>query len=350
MSKSIQEIAAHIQATLEGDATLQIQSVSSMDTATEHDLVFLADEKYATHLKNSPAKAVITHQKLDLPKTQLIVANPRLGFAKALELFDRPKDVRPGIHPKAWVEEGVELDPTVTVYPFVTIRKGAKISKNVILYPGTYIGQNVKIKEDVIIFPNVTVFPNTEIGARVLIHAGTVLGDDGFGYVWDGTQHYKIPQVGRVIIEDDVEVGANAAIDRATTGVTRIGKGTKIDNMVQVGHNVEIGKFCILCGQVGLGGSTKIGEGAMLGGQSGVADHGNVPAMARIGAKTGVTGRLTTSEPVFGTPPVKGRDFFKAHAVFKRLPELHKRIQKLEAEVEKLSGHSEVRRTEESLL
>jgi UDP-3-O-[3-hydroxymyristoyl] glucosamine N-acyltransferase len=337
MSITIEKIASHLNAKLIGDPKLSIESISSVENATKQQLVFIEAKDIQSKVDKTTAGAVICQQEVKTSKTLLIVKNPRIAFAKALELFDRPKDIKQGIDEKAWVEKGAEVDPSATVYPFVTLRSGAKIGKNVILYPGVYVGQNVKIQDDAILFPNVTVFKNTHIGKRVLIHAGARIGDDGFGYVWNGSQHYKIPQVGNVVIEDDVEIGANAAVDRATTGTTKVGQGTKIDNLVQIGHNDQIGKHCIICGQVGLAGSVNIGDGAMLGGQAGVADHVNIAPGARVGAQSGIIQDIKTQKPLFGTPATEASNFFKSHLIIsKKLPEMRKELLRLRKEVEEL--------------
>lgn len=324
MMKSIQEIASYIQAEIIGDPNILIEDINLIS--------FVTDTK---KIHDSLSPVVIIPQKVENNnKTFLVVTNPKLAFAKVLELFERPREIKPGIDARTWIEETAEIDSSATVYPFSTIRRGAKIGKNVIIYPGTYIGSDVFIDDDCILFPQITIFPGTVIGKRVLIHAGAVIGDDGFGYVWDGTKHYKIPQIGKVIIEEDVEIGANTSIDRATTGETRIKIGTKIDNLVQIGHNVHVGAHCILCGQVGLAGSSSIGDGSMLGGQSGVADHIRLGPMNKVAAKSGVLSNSPPNTTLIGFPAVSGREFFKIFIFGKEFPELKKTIKKLQEEIE----------------
>ena len=335
MIKSIQEISFYVGAQVypPENKDQNIGGVASFEKATETELTFIT---HASMLEKTKAQVIIASEKLKTDKTLLLVKNPKLAFAKVLELFDRPAEVSPGIHPQTWIEEGVELDPSVTLYPFVSIRKGAKIGKNVILYSGVYIGDHVGIDEDCVIYPNVVLLPKTKIGKRVIIHSGCVIGDDGFGYVWDGTQHYKMPQIGNVVIEDDVEIGANTCIDRATTGETEIKRGTKIDNLVQVGHNVEVGPHCILCGQVGLAGSSKIGSGSILGGQTGVADHTDIGPMNKIAAQSGIMKETQSGEILMGSPAMPIRDYFKMVALLKQLPKMQKTIKHLQEEIEKL--------------
>lgn len=335
--KNIQEIASHIGATVQGNRDQWISGVASFETATEQELTFIS---HPTMLEKTKAQVVISSEKLETNKTLLLVKNPKLAFAKTLELFDRPKDVKGGIHPQTWIEEGAEMDPSATVYPFTSIRKGTKVGKNVLIYSGVYIGNDVVIDEDSVIYPNAVLLPKTKIGKRVMIHSGCVIGDDGFGYVWDGTQHYKTPQIGKVVVEDDVEIGANTCIDRATTGETKIKMGTKIDNLVQVGHNVHVGAHCILCSQVGLAGSSRIGNGSMLGGQVGIADHVHIGPQNKIAAQSGIMKETSPGETWMGSPAVPIRDYFKTVALLKQLPEMQRTIQRLEKEIEELKNKS----------
>ncbi|MBI2646441.1 MAG: UDP-3-O-(3-hydroxymyristoyl)glucosamine N-acyltransferase [Deltaproteobacteria bacterium] len=344
MTKSIREIASTLEAEVYPSKNIDnsIEGAASFEKATEKELTFIT---HLSMLEKTKALVVICpkelqpeklQEELKTNKTLLFVKNPKLAFAKTLELLDRPQEVQPGISSEAWVDEGAEIDPTATVYPFVSIRKGAKVGKNVILYPGVYVGQDTLIHEDCIIFPNVTLLPKTTLGKRVIIHSGSVIGDDGFGYVWDETTHYKTPQIGCVIIEDDVEIGANTCIDRATTGETKIQRGTKIDNLVQIGHNVEVGAHCILCGQVGIAGSSKIGHGSILGGQTGVADHTDVAPMNKIAGQSGVTANTKANETLMGFPAIPAHEYLKIVALWKHLPEMQKTIKKLEKEIEEL--------------
>ncbi len=337
MAKSIRDIASYIQAEVYPieNSNKNIEGLASFDKATEQEITFIT---HPSMLEKTKAQIIICSEKLETNKTLLLVKNPKLGFAKALELFDRPKDIHPGIHPQTWIEEGAEIDSSATLYPFVSIRKGSKIGKNVLLYSGVYIGQDVVIEEDCVIYPNAVLLPQTKLGKRVLIHSGCVIGDDGFGYVWDGTKHYKTPQIGKVVIEDDVEIGANTCIDRATTGETRIKRGTKIDNLVQIGHNVEVGRHCILCGQVGIAGSSTVGDGSILGGQAGVADHTDIAPMNKIAGQSGITSNTNANETLMGSPALPVQDYFKIVALWKRLPEMYKTIKQLQEEIEEIKN------------
>lgn len=339
MPHKITDIAKHLQ-------TSEIYGNSHGSTDDPKDISFVDKESNIPKMNPNAkvvliSKALFSQLQTPNPATSFIITDhPRISFAKALELFDRPKETNAGIDTRSWVESGAEIDPTAVIYPFASIRRGAKIGKRVILYPGVYVGQDTLIDDDCIIYPNVSIFPKTKIGKRVILHAGSVVGDDGFGYVWDGSCHYKIPQVGRVVIEDDVELGSNAAIDRATTGETHIKRGTKIDNMVQIGHNVRIDEHCILCGQVGVGGSAAIGAGAMIGGQAGVGDHVHVDSQTKIAAQTGVITDTPNGGTLVGFPAMPSMEFFRTVALWKKLPELQDTIKKLQKEVDELKKSS----------
>ncbi len=234
-----------------------------------------------------------------------------------------------GISENAFISEEAEIAPNVTIYDFAYVSGKVRIGQGSVIFPGVFIGEACDIGEECTIYPNVTIRENTVIGNRVIIHPNSVIGADGFGYVFEEGRHYKIPQVGNVLIEDDVEIGAGVTIDRATTGSTVIGKGTKIDNMVQIGHNVRVGSNVILVAQVGIGGSSSIGDNVVLGGQAGVADHTVIDAGTMVAAKSGVMGEVKRG--VYGgVPMIPHRDWLKATALFARLPELKKRIEALE--------------------
>ncbi|HMK43236.1 MAG TPA: UDP-3-O-(3-hydroxymyristoyl)glucosamine N-acyltransferase, partial [Dissulfurispiraceae bacterium] len=236
----------------------------------------------------------------------------------------------PGVSPLASVAASARIADDATIFPFVFIADDVHIGARSIIYPGAFLGAAARVGDDCIIYSNVTIREQVLIGNRVIIHAGAVLGADGFGYVYHEGQHKKIPQVGSVVIEDDVEIGANTAIDRATTGKTVIGGGTKIDNLVQIGHNVQVGRQVILVSQVGIGGSSEIGDGVIFGGQAGIADHAKIAPGTMLGARAGVMPGLLEKGIYSGVPAMPHRDWLRATAIFAQLPELKKRIQLLE--------------------
>ncbi|NOZ25314.1 MAG: UDP-3-O-(3-hydroxymyristoyl)glucosamine N-acyltransferase [Nitrospirae bacterium] len=329
----LKDLAERIGATPLSDDDVDIRGVGGIDSAEEGFLTFVADRRLISRLKTSAAAAVIVKEPIegiDIP--QIAAENPLLAFARALEVFyvnpPRPKGVMSG----AVVSGSARLGRDVTVHPMSFLADGVSVGDRTVIYPGAFVGENSTIGEDCVIHPNVTIREGVTIGSRVIIHAGAVIGSDGFGYVFADDRHHKIPQVGGVIIGDDVEIGAAATIDRATTGNTRIGEGTKIDNLVQIGHNVSIGKHCIIVAQVGIGGSTDIGDYVTLAGQVGVADHVHIEDGCIVGAKSGVQGRLRKGV-YSGIPVMPHFRWLKARALYEKLPELQKKIRELEKRI-----------------
>ncbi len=334
----LKDISQQINARLIGDGEIEIRGVSGLDTAGEGDLTFIKNKKYLPSLIRSGATAVITGEYLDEIKIpQLIVENPLLGFAMALEVFYPVKKRAPGISNKAHVSETAKIGRDVVISPFVYIGEDVTVGDNTILYPGVFIDDNVSIGTNCTIFSNVCIYDNVKIGSRVRIHSGTVIGSDGFGYVFDGDRHYKIPQVGGVIIGDDVEIGASVTIDRATTGNTIIGEGTKIDNLVQIAHNVHIGKHCIIVAQVGIAGSTRLGNHVTLAGQVGVSDHTTIEDGTVVTAQSGVMGDV--KKGVYsGSPAMSHFKWLRVRATLEHLPDMHKKLKEIEKAIEELKG------------
>lgn len=329
----LKEIASLLSGEVLGDPDVEISGVSGIAEAKERDITFVSAKKYLKDISKCRASCILVKEPIpDIGIAQLKVSNPYLAFAKLLEYFYiKPK--RPvGISEDAIVSDKAKVGTDVSIFPFAYVADGASIGDGVVVHPYVFIGENSAIGENCIIYPHATIRENVTIGKRVIIHSGAVIGSDGFGYVFDGGRHHKIPQVGGVIIEDDVEIGANVSIDRATMGNTIIGGGTKIDNLVQIGHNVKIGGNSILCGQVGVAGSSEIGDYVTLGGQVGIADHIKIDSGVMIGAQSGILGGL--SKGIYsGTPAIPHRDWLKAQAVFARLPELHKKLRELEEKI-----------------
>lgn len=326
----VREIAEIISGEVLGDPEIEIRGISSVAEAKEGDITFLSDRRYLKYCLTSGASCVIVQEFTeDIKKTQIKVKNPYYAFAVLLERFYPRKEDMKGISPMAFVSEHARIGKDVTIYPFVFVSDGVEIDDNSVIYPFVFIGRDSFIGSSCLIYSNVTIREGVRIGSRVIIHAGAVIGSDGFGYVFEGGRHYKIPQIGNVIIGDDVEIGANVTIDRATTGNTIIGRGTKIDNLVQIGHNVRIGEDSIIVAQVGIGGSTTIGRHVMLGGQAGVSDHATVEDETMIGAQSGVMGHL--KKGIYsGYPVIPHKEWLKAVALFARLPEIFKRVKDLE--------------------
>ena len=333
----ITELATKLGAELTGQDDIDILGVASISAARPGDITYLSDDKHVKELASCRASAVIVPQVIpDLKIPLLVVRNPRLAFAQALRLFHERPYVSGGISERAVVGTGVVLGADPTIHPYAVIADGARIGSRVTLYPGAFVGANSAIGDDSVIYPNVTIREVVTIGSRVIIHSGTVIGSDGFGFVTDNGRHHKIPQVGGVIIEDDVEIGANCTIDRATLGNTIIRKGAKLDNMVHVAHNVTIGEHCLFAAQVGIAGSSTLGSYVVIGGQAGVADHITIGDRVMVGGGSGVTRDMDAGQVVAGFPAIPIREWLKAQAIFSKLPELKKMISQLAHRIEAL--------------
>jgi UDP-3-O-[3-hydroxymyristoyl] glucosamine N-acyltransferase len=337
----LQELAELLGGEIEGDGTIEITGVAGISEAREEDITFLSGVKLIKELKKSRAAAVLVKNFVPgIEKPQVKTNNPHYAFAKLLGHFYSRSIQHRGISNNAFISPEAEIARDVTIYDFTYISEKVKIASGAVIFPGVFIGESCSIGEGCTIYPNVTIRENTFIGNRVIIHPNAVIGSDGFGYVFEDGRHYKIPQVGTVRIEDDVEIGAGVTIDRATTGTTVIGKGTKIDNLVQIGHNVQVGSNVILVAQVGIAGSSQIGDGVILGGQVGVADHAVIEAGTMVAAKSGVMGEVKRG--VYGgAPMIPHRDWLKATALFAKLPELKKRIEELEKRLSHLKDQEE---------
>ncbi|MBI4690990.1 MAG: UDP-3-O-(3-hydroxymyristoyl)glucosamine N-acyltransferase [Nitrospirae bacterium] len=330
----LKEIAELIHGEIAGDPETEIRGVAGISEVSEGDITFLSGIKLVRECSESRAACVIVKDFIsDIKKPQVKVPNPQYAFAKLLEHFYVKPLVPSGISDKAYVSDKARPGKDVSIHPLAFVADNVSIGDNTVIHPGVFIGENSVIGNGCIIYPNVTIREDIKIGSRVIIHSGSVIGSDGFGYVLEKGIHYKIPQIGGVIIGDDVEIGANVTVDRATTDNTVIGKGTKIDNLVQIAHNVKIGENSIIVSQVGVGGSTKIGSYVLIGGQVGIADHARLDDGCMIGAQSGIMGHL--KKGVYsGSPVIPHRDWLKAVAIFAKLPELNKKIKELEEKIE----------------
>lgn len=338
----LSQIAKLFNGKIEGYADIEISGVKGIEDAKEGDITYIASTKHIDKLKTCKASALIVKQKVEeFQGTQLIVDNPQIVFVKLLQLLHVKSHAYKGISEKAFISESSKLGKNVTVYPFSYISDDVEIGDNTIIYPFTFIGEKSRIGEDCIVYANVIIREGVTIGNRVIIHAGAVIGADGFGYIFHEGKHEKIPQIGSVIVEDDVEIGACTTIDRATTGSTVIGRGTKIDNLVQIAHNVKIGQNCIIVAQVGIAGSSKIGDGCILAGQVGIADHVEIEAGTIITAQSGVMPGKVEKGVFSGTPIMPHREWLKANAIFQKLPEIYKKIRELEEKLNKLEGRND---------
>lgn len=330
-SYRLSELAEMVGGTVEGDGEKFISGVAPLDRAGASELTFLANPKYLAGAREAKAGAILAGPDADLPGKDLIrVKDPYLAVARILTIFHPEKVIEPGVRPGVLVGEGCVLNPGSAVLNGAVIGDRVKMGQGVVVHAGAVIGDDCFIGEATVIHPNVTLYPRTKVGSRVILHAGVVLGSDGFGFAADSGEAAKIPQVGNVIVEDDVEIGANSTVDRATFGSTIIGKGTKIDNLVQVAHNVVIGPGSILVAQSGVAGSTTLGKGVIIAGQSGAVGHINIGDGARIGAKSAVTSDLSPGAFVIGHPAIDAGIWKRATIAFAKLPEMLRRIRKLE--------------------
>lgn len=333
-SYKLSQLAELVQGIVRGDAELEISAVGGVSDVPAGGLTFAEDARHLREALASPAAAILTVPNLNLPsdagKSFLLHPVPRLAWAKILALYSPFATPTLGIHPTVVMGSECELGDEVSLMPYVVLGARVKLGHRVKVYPFCYIGDEVEIGDDTVLYPHVVIMPHVKIGNRVIVHPGAVIGGDGYGYVQHEGVHHKIPQIGRVRIDDDVEIGCNTTIDRATTGETRIGKGTKIDNLVQVAHNVQVGEHCLLVAQVGIAGSTTLGQHVILAGQVGVKDHVHIGDNVVVGAQGGVAKNLPANGVYWGTPAIPHGEWLRILAHLYKLPELFKRVEALE--------------------
>lgn len=340
------DIAKRLQGEVRGDGSVTLTGFAPADRAQPGDLTFAENETFFHRADASAASAILVAGDFTSAKKALIrVANARVAFARVLPLFFPEPVFAPGVHATAIVAASALVDPTAHIGPYCVVGEQTRIGARAVLQGGNHLGDGVQLGDDSNIFPNVTIYSRSQIGQRVRIHAGTVIGSDGYGYVFDQGIHLKVPQVGYVLIGDDVEIGANVTVDRGALGPTVIGKGTKIDNLVQVAHNVVIGEHCLLVAQVGIAGSTKLGNYVIFGGQVGIAGHLKIGNQVTIGAQSGVMHDIKDGEKILGTPGVPDRQFKRQIIALQQLPDLIRRVRELE---KKLGMATETGEDEES--
>ena len=303
MSFTAAQIAKDLGGEVLGDGSLALTGFAPATSAKPGDLTFAENETFFLKAEQSAASAILIDGPFTSSKKVLIkVTNARIAFAKVLPFFFPDKKFAPGIHSTAAIDASAKIDPSAHIGPHCVVAEGVKIGANVVLESGIHVGPSTTIGADSHIFPNVTIYALTQIGQRVRIHAGTAIGSDGFGYVFDSGVHRKIPQVGCVILGDDVEIGSNVSIDRGALGPTTIGKGTKIDNLVQIAHNVTIGEHCLIVGQAGVAGSTKVGNYTTIAGQAGIAGHLKIGHKVIVAAQSGVMHDIPDGAKYLGAP------------------------------------------------
>lgn len=337
----LDELAQFVQAEVHGSGDVVLTGVASLEDAEPGDLAFVAHAKSVEAARRSKASAFVVAKPLpNDTRPQLLTPQPLYAFACLVQRYFSLPLPSKGIAQEVVHGMDVRIGPDVSIGPFVTIGDRAQIGARVTLYPGVYLGDDTVVGDDSILYPHVTVLQGCTIGNRVILHSGTIIGSDGFGYTQQKGRHHKIPQIGTVVIEDDVELGANVTVDRATLGQTIIKRGTKVDNQVQIAHNVHIGEHCILVAQVGIAGSTTLGKYVMVGGQAGLIDHLTIGDQARIAAGSGVTHNLETGQAVGGRPAIDATAWLKSQALLQKLPELRREILTLKARVDELEGRS----------
>jgi len=340
---TLTELANIAGGKLTGDGSTTITGCAGIRDACAGEITFLANPKYRKYLETTRASAVIGPPGIEYSGPVIVMDDPYLGFLKVLTVFAEARKIHyfKGIHASAIIDPGAEVDADASVGPHCEICQGAKIGRNSVLLMGTYVGNDAVIGEDCLIYPNVTIREECEIGNRVILQPGVVVGSDGFGFAQDDAAPKKIPQVGRVIVEDDVEIGANSTIDRATTGVTRICQGAKIDNLVQIAHNVVVGKNSMLAAQVGISGSTELGEGVIMAGQAGIVGHITIGDRVVVAAQSGVSKSIEDGTVVWGYPARELREAKRINAVTRGLPGMRDKIKELEKRIKALEKESD---------
>lgn len=352
MEFSAKQIAAYIQGCVVGDENAKVSTFAKIEEGMPGAISFLANPKYIPYIYETQSSIVLVNKDFEPEKeikaTLIKVDNAYESMAKLLTLYESSKPRKTGFDAKAVIAPTAKIGENVYIAPYVVIGEGAEVGAGSQIYANSVIGDHAKVGANCVIYPNVTVYEGCKVGNNVILHAGCVIGADGFGHAPAADGYEKIPQIGIVIIEDNVEVGANTCIDRATMGATIIHKGVKLDNLIQIGHNVEIGCHTVMASQCGVAGSTKVGEWSMFGGQVGVAGHAKLGDKLYVGAQAGIAGNTKGGQTIIGSPAIDARVFARSSAVFKKLPEMYTTLNALQKEIEKLKGQlNEVHKTEQ---
>ena len=340
MEFSAKQIAEFIQGTIVGDENATVHTFAKIEEGIPGAISFLSNPKYTHYIYDTQSSIVLVNKDFEPEKeiktTLIKVDNAYESLAKLLNLYEMSKPKKTGIDSLAYIAPTAKIGENVYIAPFACVGDNAEIGDNTSLHPHATVGSGAKVGRNCILYPHVTVYHDCRVGNNCILHAGSVVGADGFGFAPSPEGYEKIPQIGIAILEDNVEIGANTCIDRATMGATIIRKGVKLDNLIQIAHNVEVGSNTVMASQVGIAGSTKVGEWCMLGGQVGVAGHIKIGNKVNMGAQSGVHGSIKDGESLIGTPPIGLKNYFKSSAVFKKLPDMYLELNSLKKEIEEL--------------
>lgn len=344
MKFSAEQIAGMLNGTIEGDASVEVNALAKIEEGFAGALSFLANPKYEEYIYTTQSSVCIVNDTFKastkLPKSLTLIRVPDAYacFAKLLQLYDSMTKEQPRIEQPSFIDPSASVGENIFLGAFSYIGRESKVGSNVCIYPNVNIGSNVEIGDGTIIYPGVTIYRDCKIGANCVIHSGAIIGADGFGFAPDEKGEFqKIPQIGNVVLEDFVDIGANTTVDRATMGSTVIRKGAKIDNLVQIGHNVEIGKNSAMAAQVGIAGSSKVGDNVLIGGQVGLAGHLKIGNRVRIAAQSGVGGDVKDDSKIMGSPAFESEEYKKSYMGFRRLPMILDRLKTLEDKFKELS-------------
>ena len=340
MEFSAKQIAQFVQGVIEGDEDATVNTFAKIEDGKPGAISFLSNPKYTHYIYDTESSIVLVDKSVELEKptkaTLIKVDNAYECVAKLLQLYESMKPKKTGIDSLAFISPSAKIGENVYIGAFAYIGDNVVIGDGCQIYPNVVICENAKVGNDCLFYPNVTIYHDCHVGNRVTLHAGSVVGSDGFGFAPSENGYDKIPQIGIVTIEDDVEIGANTCIGRSTMGSTYVRKGVKLDNLVQIAHNTDIGANTVMSAQVGIAGSTKVGQWCMFGGQVGIAGHITIGNKVFLGAQSGVPSSLKDNQTLIGTPPMEKLPYFKSQAIFQKLPDLYKQIQKLQKEVDEL--------------
>ena len=340
MKFSAKQIAEFIQGTIVGDENATVHTFAKIEEGIPGAISFLSNPKYTSYIYDTQSSIVLVNKDFEpereIKATLIKVDNAYESLAKLMTLYEQSHPKRTGIDPLAYVAPTAKIGENVYLAPFACVGDHAEVGDNTELHPHATVGRNAKVGKNCILYTNSNVYHDCIVGDNCILHSGSVIGADGFGFAPTPNGYDKIPQIGIAILEDDVEIGANTCVDRATMGATIIRKGVKLDNLIQVAHNVEIGSNTVIASQTGIAGSTKVGEWCMFGGQVGIAGHIKIGDKVNLGAQSGVPGSIKSGQSLIGTPPIEMKNFLKSSAVFKKLPEMYMELNNLKKELEEL--------------